>query len=409
MSRETLGLARRQKPVAASPRRRPSRPPFRGSRGAEVEAAAPDRRLAGLEHGAGLSRDSGRSRQAGFAISAAIHLLLAVFLFGGITAFPPPEPVEVAEGPEEEPLLYTFAAEPLEEPELLVEAVPEAPLPEPEPVRAPEAAEPVPPRPALSAPIVIPEAQIAVPNTGFQNDLPFSDGDSEEFYVDEEMGEDPESEASASETLTEPEPEPEQMLASVEPTPPAETLSGGAPLRFDSDAFRRAIQDPAAGVRERRDELAMETARRLAEEERRKEGRPTDIWRFLDGKRFRNPEGGLVSNRNNTLYYDDRGANLVPWIGRLIAEVRRNWYIPYAASYQAGHVAIAISVLRSGQLDWLQVVIPSGVPGFDNAAVGALRGAQLLPLPDDYPGRDFEIMLVFWYNEQPYDLFNRSP
>ena len=153
----------------------------------------------------------------------------------------------------------------------------------------------------------------------------------------------------------------------------------------------------------------MDKARALAEAERRREGKPADIWRFLEGKRFRNPEGGLVSNRNNTLYYDDRGANLVPWIGRLIAEVRRNWYIPYAASYEAGHVAIAISVRRSGEIAWLQVVIPSGVPGFDNAAVGALRGAQLLPLPDDYPGADFEIMLVFWYNEQPYDLFSRSP
>ena len=153
--------------------------------------------------------------------------------------------------------------------------------------------------------------------------------------------------------------------------------------------------------------MAYSRARELAERERRREGVPTDIWRFLEGKRFRNPEGGLVSNRNNTLYYDDRGANLVPWISRLIAEVRRNWYIPYAASYESGHVAIAISVLRSGALDWLQVVVPSGVPGFDNAATGALRGAQLLPLPDDYPGGNFEIMLVFWYNERPYDLFNR--
>ena len=134
-------------------------------------------------------------------------------------------------------------------------------------------------------------------------------------------------------------------------------------------------------------DLARRNARRQAREEERRRGAPTDIWRFLEGKRFRNPEGGLVSNRNNTLYYDDRGANLVPWITRLIAEVRRNWYVPYAASYQAGHVAIAISVLRSGELAWLQVVIPSGVPGFDNAAVGALQGAQLLPAPRRLPGQ----------------------
>ena len=229
----------------------------------------------------------------------------------------------------------------------------------------------------------------------------------------------------------EPEPAPEEEFeipeppaVPDEPSPPAEPAAAGdAPdgaedlaallardrLRFDSDAFRERIRDPAAEVRRRAAEIAREKARVMAREEERERGEPTDIWRFLEGKRFRNPEGGLVSNRNNTLYYDDRGANLVPWITRLIAEVRRNWYIPYAASYQAGHVAIAISVLRSGALSWLQVVIPSGVPGFDNAAEGALRGAQLLPLPDDYPGEDFEIMLVFWYNERPYDLFGSPP
>lgn len=418
------------RPEASSPpgRRNTGRPsgapPFRrrsssrsaskeaGRRGSGAARAASPALLAGLSRGGtvdDLAGVSARQRAAGAAVSGAFHVLLILLIFGGLVPAPS-EPALVE--PTEDPLLYAFEAPPLDEPEppeALIEAVP-IPPEEDVPEAPADVAEAAPLPPPRTAGLVIPEAQIAVPNTGFQNDLPFSEGQDEEFYIDHEMGDDLSAEADKSEAVSEVEPEvaverQEPDFAGTEsPEPPG--MAGSEPLQFDANAFRRLIHDPAADVRRLSDEMAMREARAQAEAERRKQGAPTDIWRFLDGKRFRNPEGGLVSNRNNTLYYDDRGANLVPWIGRLIAEVRRNWYIPYAASYDLGHVAIAISVLRSGELAWLQVVVPSGVPGFDNAAVGALRGAQLLPLPDDYPGADFEIMLVFWYNEQPYDLFS---
>ena len=408
-----------RRPSGAPPFRRSRHaPPASGERGASAVSPESGRMFAGLSRGGTLDDLTGvsvRRRAAVAGASSVFHLLLVLIFVGGLIPVAPsePQPAEAAE----DPLLYAFEAPPLDEPEAL--AVPVEPVPaDPAPEDAPEApeAQPAPPPPAGG--LVIPEAQIAAPNTGFQNDLPFSEGEDEEFYVDHEMGEELASEDDRSETAEAAEPElraqvpPVEEAAAAPAEPPPEValdpLGAGLAderLFFDAEAFRRLINDPAADVRRLGDELAMREARAQAEAERRKQGAPTDIWRFLEGKRFRNPEGGLVSNRNNTLYYDDRGANLVPWISRLIAEVRRNWYIPYAASYDNGHVAIAISVLRSGDLAWLQVVVPSGVPGFDNAAVGALRGAQLLPLPDDYPGADFEIMLVFWYNEQPYDLF----
>jgi hypothetical protein len=52
-----------------------------------------------------------------------------------------------------------------------------------------------------------------------------------------------------------------------------------------------------------------------------------------------------------------------------------------------------------------QKLVPSGVVGFDNIAVGAIRAADLLPLPADYPDETFDIVIVFWYNERPYDIF----
>lgn len=404
-----------RRPSGAPPfRRSRSAPPGAGARVSDPGLTGSRRLFTGLSRGGTIDDLTGvsvRRRAAVAGASAGLHLLLLLLFLGGLVPVAP-EPGEAE--PVEEPLLYAFEAPPLEEPaplEGLVEPPPPVPPPEEAVPEAPEA-QPAPPPPAGG--LVIPEAQIAVPNTGFQNDLPFSEGEDEEFYIDHEMGDELSAEDDLSATADAPEPEVLAEIPVVEEAEPAvapapEVPGAGLeepPLMFDAEAFRRLINDPAADVRRLSNELAMREARAQAEAERRKQGAPTDIWRFLEGKRFRNPEGGLVSNRNNTLYYDDRGANLVPWISRLIAEVRRNWYIPYAASYDHGHVAIAISVLRSGEIAWMQVVVPSGVPGFDNAAVGALRGAQLLPLPDDYPGADFEIMLVFWYNEQPYDLFN---
>lgn len=402
------GTRRREAPRAAPRPAPPARPALSGlSRGGttDVLVRTSRRRALGVAGG-----------------SFAFHLLLLLALLGRLIPLPEAAPATRA-AEEPEPLLYAFEAPP----DLAVEEPPAADLvpltpPAPEPAPPPEA-----PAPPPAAALVIPEARIAVPSTGFQNDLPFSEGDTDEFFTDAEAGEDPDAPEESEARTALPAPAEDEAPAEAEagaddrladalaeeaPDPaapdPRRLAPPGDRLRFDEDAFRERIRDPAAEVRRLASDHARRNARRQAREEERRRGAPTDIWRFLDGKRFRNPEGGLVSNRNNTLYYDDRGANLVPWITRLIAEVRRNWYVPYAASYQAGHVAIAISVLRSGELAWLQVVIPSGVPGFDNAAAGALRGAQLLPLPDDYPGNDFEIMLVFWYNEQPYDLFGSS-
>ena len=89
----------------------------------------------------------------------------------------------------------------------------------------------------------------------------------------------------------------------------------------------------------------------------------------------------------------------------MLGEVRRNFMMPYSAAFLRGHVAVGVSVLRSGDIAELEIIVPSGISGFDNAAVGSLKAADLLPLPSDYPDERFEFMLVFWINEQPYQLF----
>ena len=134
----------------------------------------------------------------------------------------------------------------------------------------------------------------------------------------------------------------------------------------------------------------------------------TDIRQFLAGARFYYLEGGrVVAGRDNTLYYNDKGANFVPWIRRMLAEVRRTWIasMPNAANVYAGHTAVGFTVARDGSVVSLETTVLSGVPGFDNNAEGAIREARLLPLPSDYADETFDIIIVFWVNERPYDIF----
>jgi TonB family protein len=236
--------------------------------------------------------------------------------------------------------------------------------------------------------MVIPKATQPPPpevQQDFQNDLPFSEGNTDEFFTDEEQKE-PGEEAEATEAdLAAAQAEEARRLADL--LPRDDFVFGGA-----RPAPPAQPEAPASGGSS---PPAQEGG-----------GGPfEDIRRFMEDKQFHNPEGGLVTGRDNTLYYDDKGANFVPWIRRMLTEVRRNWLVPYSASFRAGHVAVAVSVDRNGDIAALEVMIPSGTPGFDNAAQGALRAADLQPLPVEFPDDHFEFVLVFWYNERPYDLF----
>jgi TonB family protein len=283
----------------------------------------------------------------------------------------------------------------------------------------PEEAKPAeqPPQVADNA-LIIPRALIEAPpdkRSKIMNDLPFSEGNTDEFYTKEKVKE-PGTEGEP-EKVDEPEaPVPEESGeddVSSDAMEGKEGVDGGTDVAGKIDP--KALGDLIYGMPALKDEAR---ARRQVQPptpkidpsvrgEGGEQGRFTDIRRFLAGAQFHNPEGGLVSNTNNTLYYNDKGANFVPWIRRMLAEVGRIWYsiMPYSVNFEHGHVAVGITVDRDGRITDLQVLVPSGISGFDNAATGSVRAADLLPLPADYPDDRFDIILVFWYNERPYDIF----
>ena len=112
-----------------------------------------------------------------------------------------------------------------------------------------------------------------------------------------------------------------------------------------------------------------------------------------------------AAGSNHSFYYDDKGADLAPWFRQAGSEIRHHWMAPYSAVFQRGHTVVTCMVSRTGNITNLRIEVPSSSSAFDRAAMEAVRAAKLLPLPGDYPGDLFPVVMVFWYNERPFDLF----
>ena len=348
-------------------------------------------------------RSVSRRRRGGFSLSVTVHLLIALLIiFEPVILSPGERETDEEAQQQDADRLVLFMDEPQPEAQAIPVPGSEALLLMQEP-----------PQERL----IIPKATRPPPRDKqqeFMNDLPFSEGNTDEFVTDEEL-EDPGDEGEPGEPQEEPMEESDtdgtgdDASGAEEGVPSEESGQDLIDLLpkdpsfsyFDPNFVDPNPPEPIERPRPR----APAPGLNGEGGQRGGGGAFEDIRRFLDESRFHNPEGGLVTGKSNTLYYNDKGANFVPWLRRMLAEVRRNWIPPYSASFLAGHVAVGVSVWKSGDLEDLKVLMPSGTAGFDNAAVGALRASDLLPLPSDYPDERFEIIIVFWYNERPYDLF----
>jgi len=102
------------------------------------------------------------------------------------------------------------------------------------------------------------------------------------------------------------------------------------------------------------------------------------------------------------IQFDTKGVEFGPWIRRFIAQVKRNWNVPYAAMSLKGHVVITFNVHKDGAITDVTVAGPSGVESFNSAAFGALSGSNpTQPLPAEYPSEKAFFTVTFFYNETP--------
>jgi TonB family protein len=126
-----------------------------------------------------------------------------------------------------------------------------------------------------------------------------------------------------------------------------------------------------------------------------------NLQRYTQGESFDN-QGGNGGQFGPEIQFDTKGVEFGPWIRRFIAQVKRNWFIPYAAMSMKGHVVIQFNVHKDGSITDLQVVGASQVDAFNNAAFGALSGSNpTQPLPPEYPDSKAFFTVTFFYNETP--------
>src|SRR5262249_17993186 len=125
-----------------------------------------------------------------------------------------------------------------------------------------------------------------------------------------------------------------------------------------------------------------------------------NLQRYTQGEVFENQGGG--GQFGPEIQFDTKGVEFGPWIRRFIAQVKRNWFIPYAAMSNKGHVVVTFNVHRDGSITDLAVVGPCPIDAFNNAAVGALSSSNpTQPLPPEYPDSRAFFTVTFYYNETP--------
>jgi TonB family protein len=126
-----------------------------------------------------------------------------------------------------------------------------------------------------------------------------------------------------------------------------------------------------------------------------------NLQRYTQNEAFDN-QSGAGGQFGPEIQFDTKGVEFGPWIRRFIAQVKRNWFIPYAAMSMKGHVVIQFNVHKDGSISDLQVVGASAVDAFNNAAFGALSGSNpTQPLPPEYPDSKAFFTVTFFYNETP--------
>ncbi len=128
-----------------------------------------------------------------------------------------------------------------------------------------------------------------------------------------------------------------------------------------------------------------------------------NLDRFALRENFSNRRGD-TGRFGPEIRFDSRGADFGPWIRRFIAQVRRNWFIPYAIMSRSlhGNVVLTFSIQRDGSMTDLTVVRPATMDAFTNSALNALATSNpTQPLPNDYPDDSCFFTVTFYFNESP--------
>ena len=124
------------------------------------------------------------------------------------------------------------------------------------------------------------------------------------------------------------------------------------------------------------------------------------MTRYVPQQVFDNSQGG--GQFGSAIQFDTKGVEFGPWVRRFIAQIKRNWFIPYAAMSLRGHVAISFNVHKDGTITDLAVVGASPIDAFNNSSFNAIAASNpTMALPPEYPSDKAFFTITFFYNETP--------
>jgi len=102
------------------------------------------------------------------------------------------------------------------------------------------------------------------------------------------------------------------------------------------------------------------------------------------------------------LLSDPKGVDFRPYLIRVLAAVRRNWFAVMPESVRMGRrgrVQIQFAISRDGSVPKLVIASPSGADALDRAAVAGISASNPFPpLPVEFQGDQVRLQLTFSYN-----------
>jgi TonB family protein len=127
-----------------------------------------------------------------------------------------------------------------------------------------------------------------------------------------------------------------------------------------------------------------------------------NVQRYTQKETFSNLGGGGLQDIAPSIQFDTKGVEFGPWLRRFVAQIRRNWFVPYAAMSMRGHVVVTFHVHKDGRITDLSVLKPSEVDAFTHSGRNAIAASNpTIPLPDEYPDDKAFFTVTFYFNENP--------
>ena len=127
-----------------------------------------------------------------------------------------------------------------------------------------------------------------------------------------------------------------------------------------------------------------------------------NVQKYTQKDTLVNLKGGADQDFAPYIQFDTKGVEFGPWLRRFVAQIKRNWFIPYAAMTLRGRVVLTFYVHKDGRITEVTVLRPSTVDAFTHSASNAITSSNPThPLPPEYPDDRAFFTVTFYFNEQP--------